>query len=120
MHVASIVLAFSLATYDPLAGDLARFPPPEVVSANWEFNRAHGVWLEERFSQPYYLNWWQENFNLGRTWELLVVAQAKNLGVEKREDALMELLGTTNFYLARMPPPSPIWRFFDYPPPELP
>jgi hypothetical protein len=33
---------------------------------------------------------------------------------------LKQIIGTTNFYLGRMPPPSPIWRFFDFPLPELP
>jgi hypothetical protein len=127
MHVASIVLAYSLATYDPLAGALARFPPPEVVRANIEFNQAHSAWLEAneaRLSRCNYNNWCLENDELGNCWRLLSEAQwDKERELVDREEALMELkqiLGTTNFYLGSMPPPSPIWRFFDFPLPELP
>lgn len=126
MHVASIVLAFSLATNDPLAGELARFPPPEIVRGNLEFNQAHSNWLEasaERLWPFNYTVWFGENLNLGYCWELLCLAQRKECELEKREAAfnmLKEILGTTNFFLGNMPPPSPIWRFFDSPLPEAP
>jgi hypothetical protein len=126
MHVASIVLAFSLANLDPLAGELARFPPPEIVSANIQLNRAHSGWLEanEERLLPYdYDNWFGENLNLGHCWKVLSFAQRKECEPEKREAALIELkriLGTTNFFLGIMPPPSPIRRFFDFPLPEAP
>ena len=126
MHVASIVLAFSLATDDPLAGELARFPPLEVVRANIEFNQAHSNWLEanvERLLPFDYRNWFAENLDLGDCWLVLSLAQRKECELEKREAALIrlkEILGTTNFFLGNMPPPSPIWRFFDFPLPELP
>jgi hypothetical protein len=126
MHVASIALAVSLATYDPLAGELARFPPPAIVSANIEFNRAHSGWLEaneERLLPFNYDSWFGENLYLGRCWKVLSLAQRKECELEKREAALIrlkEILGTTNFFLGNMPPPSPIWRFFDFPLPETP
>jgi hypothetical protein len=124
MHVASIVLAFSLTTYDPLAGELARFPPPEIVRANIEFNRAHSAWLEANEGRLlHYEKWLLENKIFGYCWDLLSIAQDAKLDLVDREESLRELrriLRVTNFYLGRMPPPSPIWRFFDFPLPELP
>jgi hypothetical protein len=124
MHVASIALAVSLATIDPLAGELARFPSPEIAIKEMEFNQKHNTWLETNVEWLMYCdydNWLKENDTLRDCWWFLIVAQGKDLELEKREEALMHLerlLGTTNFLMGNMPPPCPIWRFFDFPLPE--
>jgi hypothetical protein len=127
MHVASIALAFYFATNDTLTADLARFPPPEIVKANVEFNKAHGDWLETNeehwLIQANFMEWKQENLFLGTCWSLLAIAQDKCFPLEERELALsglMSYLGPTFFFEGRMPPPSPHWRFFDFPFPSLP
>jgi hypothetical protein len=132
--ISSFVLAFTFATTDPLteyretclAAQLKRFPPPEIVKIQLEFNACHTMWLErgDENSVPpdLFRAWVRENRALGKWWSMLDEAQDWKTSVDKREECLKclkDCIGDRNFFLGQMPPPAPIWYFLDHPWPFL-
>ncbi|MFL5246056.1 MAG: hypothetical protein ACJ8FY_28630 [Gemmataceae bacterium] len=104
---------------DPLACELERFPPLLIAKENFNFGMAHGNYLEKQRNSGFCSAWYQENWSLNECWLFLDVAQDRSSSFARRVQALQNLkqwLGEENYFMGRMPPCVPIWRFRDGPP----
>ena len=125
MVASFIALAFCSASEMRLQAELARFPSFNMAMDMKAFSREHGLWLQSRACfeiDPNELSDWQrENKACYDVWFDLAWCHVGGLSsLNRRWGRLMELkekLGFRAYYEGRMPPPAPIWRFREGPPP---
>jgi hypothetical protein len=127
---AAVALAFTFAL-DPMEAEevrllnlqLARFPPKKMTEACLDLNSKQLDWLElvQTYLPSEQVNqWYEECSKCEDCWRHLYSAQDVNESLSLRFHALEELkkeLGRVAFFQGQMPPPVPIWRFKDGPPP---
>jgi hypothetical protein len=120
-----ITLAFCCASEMRLQAELARFPSFNMAMDMMAFSSAHHMWLATRAQSEItpneHSNWTNENCFCHDVWSDLAFCHVGGLSsLNRRWGRLMELkdkLGHRAYYEGRMPPPAPIWRFRDGPPP---
>jgi hypothetical protein len=120
-----IALAFCMANEMRLQAELARFPPFNMAMDMMALSSAHQIWLETRAQAeiaPCELaNWKAENTACHDAWGKLAFCHVGGMSsLCKRWERLMRLkekLGPKAYYGGQMPPPAPIWRFREGPPP---
>jgi hypothetical protein len=124
--VASIIaLAFCSASEMRLNAELARFPSFNMAMDMKSFSYAHAMWLATRANWEITPNelsdWMNENHSCHDAWSTLTFCHVGGLiSLKKRWEtlkALKEILGDRAYYEGRMPPPAPIRRFREGPPP---
>lgn len=114
-----LALALSLCTLpDPLA-DLHRFPPREIVRANYDMAWTHYAWLENHqfchpsHQQAYWTAWQSEQGGAYWAWDLLNDVSAGYYSMEMRIGRLKrlrEMIGDEAFRDGRMPLPVQLHR----------
>ena len=125
MVASFIALAFCWASEMRLQGELARFPSFNMAMDMMSFSSAHQMWLETRayseITPNELFNWQNENNSCHDVWHSLAFCHVGGLSsLNRRWERLKELkekLGYRAYYEGRMPPPAPIWRFREGPPP---
>ena|SRR5260370_2685727 len=119
MHMAPVVLAFTLAAVEPLKDDefllahLSRFPPADVVESWLDFARQRDEWLRAQMklnpgSEEIH-NWYKAHCDFYRHWLWLSCAQNANKMLSNRLENLNNLesyLSSDNWCSGRMPVPN--------------
>ena len=128
---AAVALAFVLS-FDPvnadeadqLAATLARFPSMSTAKEYSALNDQHYDWVVLLLSccpaSKACEDWREECARCGECWRCLGKAHDPTLGIKKRQIAAKRLqiyLDDEDFLQGRMPPPVPVWRFREGPPP---
>jgi hypothetical protein len=127
---AAVALPFTFSQ-DPMEAEqlrlfnleLTRFPPAKVAKTNLKLNSKHLHWLKsliENSPTKQLIRWYDECSNCQEYWFFLHLAQDSTEELSTRLWALEGLrnkLGEVAFAQGHMPPPVPIWRFKEGPPP---
>lgn len=120
-----LVLASGLAMLvmppaDPPLSDLHRFPAAAVAKANYDFATEHRNWVNKQKplaprDESRWLDWQAEAAHCRKAWDNLWDAnQVQLYDANARRKWLYRLrvtIGEEDYWIGRMPPPVPLWRF---------